>query len=81
MNCCDLCLSSSEEIKHLPLYTHGSEGINVCLQCRIILTEVARGLRSVSGKARMRAYKDAKKQTKKQKEKIHARKSVQQCRH
>ena len=54
----DLCHtnSDSDEIKHLPLYVFGSEGINVCLQCRIILTSVASGLRSTANKAYKNGY-------------------------
>jgi hypothetical protein len=52
---CDLCGDDTETI-HLPLYVFGSEGIETCLQCRLVLTEVASGIRSASYKARKQGY-------------------------
>lgn len=56
---CTLCgeeeqLGDKEDMKHLALYVIGSEGIEACLQCRIILTNVARGIRERCGNARHR---------------------------
>ena len=56
MQYCDVCGNESDEIKHLPLYVFGSEGINTCLQCRIILTEVAKGIRNSCTKAKKQGY-------------------------
>jgi hypothetical protein len=44
--CCSICGWDSEELTHLTLYVNGSEGIEVCLECRIALTEYARGMTS-----------------------------------
>jgi hypothetical protein len=49
---CDLCMTASDDVIHLPLYVIGSEGIRACLACRIVLSNVAKGLRSAAGKAR-----------------------------
>ena len=38
---CSLCGIDSGETTHLSLYVRGSEGIHVCLDCRIALTEHA----------------------------------------
>jgi len=54
---CTLCGVEEEEMKHLPLYVTGSEGITVCLHCRIILTEVAKGLMENSKMVKMRTMK------------------------
>jgi hypothetical protein len=48
---CDLCMTASDDAINLPLYVIGSEGIRACLACRIVLTTVAKGLRSASAKA------------------------------
>lgn len=42
---CDICGTKSNETLHLPLYVMGSEGVEACLPCRMILTELVRGLR------------------------------------
>ena len=47
---CDLCSSPSDEVKHLPLYVTGSEGVWACLPCRLVLTRVAEGLMQASGR-------------------------------
>jgi len=56
---CDLCgeaALSKDDVMHLPLYIHGSEGADCCLACRLVLTEVARAL----ARARHRGYRQAK---------------------
>jgi hypothetical protein len=52
MKTCDLCRSKSEDITHLALYISGSEGIKVCLPCRMILTRVAEGINRACTKIR-----------------------------
>lgn len=58
MQGCDLCGGEckKDEAKWLPLYVIGSEGVTVCLPCRIALTEVAKGIRSASFRARKQGY-------------------------
>jgi len=41
---CTICDRPEKELTHLELYIIGCEGIDVCLSCRIFLTNVARGL-------------------------------------
>lgn len=53
---CDLCQGTTADVVHLPLYVMGSEGVRVCLACRIILTGVAKGLRAVAGQARKAGF-------------------------
>ena len=52
---CSLCFGeSNEDMKHLPLYLNGSEGIIICTECRIVLTEVAKAMRRVAVTAQNR---------------------------
>jgi hypothetical protein len=56
---CSICgdeVLNKEDIKSLPLYVIGSEGVNACLQCRIILTEVAKGMRRAAMVGRKQVY-------------------------
>lgn len=59
---CTLC-GDEHEVFYLDLYVIGSEGIWICLSCRIILTNVARGIRSTAGRVKrdaMLEYRRAK---------------------
>ena len=40
---CKVC-RSEENVINLPLYVNGSEGVDLCLQCRMVLTEVTQGM-------------------------------------
>lgn len=57
---CSLCDQKTDEITHLDLYVSGSEGCWVCLSCRMILTEVARGIRSTSSRVKLDTLKSTK---------------------
>ena len=46
---CSLC-DTWGEVFHLDLYVIGSEGVWVCFGCRMVLTNVARGIRSTAGR-------------------------------
>ena len=61
MEHCTLCDQESDEIEHLNLYVVGSEGIKVCLNCRIILTNVARSIKQTAATCYLAGYKAAKK--------------------
>jgi hypothetical protein len=50
---CYLC-DDDNEVQHLPLYVNGSEGVMLCLQCRMVLTEL------VSRMANMATHKAVK---------------------
>jgi len=45
---CDICgsIEPDDQITHLSLYVTGSEGVDVCLACRMVLTAVARGMQA-----------------------------------
>ena len=53
---CDICTQECKELTHLQLYVRGSEGISVCLNCRIAITEFVRQLNSVIGIAIKQEY-------------------------
>ena len=53
---CDICGQECKELMHLPLYVFGSEGIMVCLNCRIAITEYVRRMRSVASVARKQGF-------------------------
>lgn len=57
---CDICREKSDDAIHLPLYVSGSEGIVVCLSCRIVLTKVAEGMKHSATKAYMQGFKHSK---------------------
>jgi len=49
-----------EDTKFLPLYVIGSEGVTVCMACRMALTDCAKHLMSVASKCRMAGYRACK---------------------
>ena len=57
---CTLCGVEDKELTHLKLYVAGSEGADVCLACRMILTEVARGIKQATARAHISALKERK---------------------
>jgi hypothetical protein len=59
---CSICWQDckAEDAKHLALYCNGSEGIIVCLDCRMALTETVRGMMRLAGKCRMAGHRAAK---------------------
>ena len=59
---CTLCGTEGPEkdAKFLPLYVIGSEGVKVCAECRVALTDCAKHLMRVAGKCRMAGYKACK---------------------
>ena len=55
---CTLCSCESEDLTHLTLYVIGSEGINVCLPCRIFLSNCAKGIMESAGRVKSQTIKD-----------------------
>jgi hypothetical protein len=53
---CNVC-GSREEVERLPIYIMGSEGVDLCLHCRLTVTEVVRGMLSVAGRRRLQEAK------------------------
>jgi hypothetical protein len=56
---CGICTKEClrEDLTYLALYIVGSEGLHVCLECRMILTEYVRNLKSVVAKAKLLGVK------------------------
>ena len=58
MKYCDICGDDKvTETTHLSLYVNGSEGIEVCLRCRGILTDLVRGIQSIKNSVIIRTLK------------------------
>lgn len=60
---CDVCRTDhqADDVTHLRIYVAGSEGVNVCLQCRQVLTEVLRGMMRAEHAGMKRGYLACKK--------------------
>jgi len=59
---CSICrdkVGKDGEMIYLSLYCSGSEGIDVCLSCRIALTEYARSMMRIAGKCFFNGYRAA----------------------
>jgi hypothetical protein len=61
---CSLCRAETNETTHLNLYVNGSEGIEVCLECRLSLTQHAKTIKHVSSKSFLMGIKYEKDKTK-----------------
>ena len=57
---CSIC-NSDDHVSHLDLYIIGSEGVYVCLPCRIVLSDLVRGMMQVATKSRKYGYLACKK--------------------
>jgi hypothetical protein len=59
MMLCGICTKEClrEDLTYLALYVVGSEGSHVCLECRMLLTEHVRALKSVVTKSKMLGVK------------------------
>jgi len=59
MGRCTICqCEPCEELRHLPLYISGSEGIDICYACSIALTEILRGMKSACSRSRIEVAKE-----------------------
>lgn len=56
---CQICNMECKEseLTYLSLFVEGSEGIHVCRPCKIMITEYVRGLRSLSARVKMAAFR------------------------
>jgi hypothetical protein len=43
------------DLIHLSLYVNGSEGVWLCLECRMMLTTIIRNMRRAVGEAKLRS--------------------------
>ena len=56
---CTLCgKPTTEDATHLELYVIGSEGITVCINCKLVLTKLAEGIMHIAGASRMAGYQE-----------------------
>ena len=55
---CTLCGCESDELTWLELYVIGSEGVHVCLSCRMLLTRMAEGMKCIGSKVRLATHKE-----------------------
>ena len=62
MYACNMCGKKEEELTYLSIYITGSEGIDVCLECRMHITTFVRSMIY----ARANGYKDGYNRGKKQ---------------
>jgi len=51
---CDICKQANETV-YLPIYTSGSEGTYLCIECRILLANYINSLKRIRNKG----FKDA----------------------
>ena len=56
---CIVC-ESTKDVKHLPIYAFGSEGVCLCNGCRIALAEYIRLMRRINGNLKLKIYKSKK---------------------
>lgn len=56
---CEICTKKDQrkDLTYLSLYVVGSEGLYVCLECRLILTGYVRTLKSLVAKSKMLVFK------------------------
>ena len=52
--------TKAKDLTHLKIYVTGSEGVDVCLICRMTLTEVLRGMMAANLRGRKQGYLAAK---------------------
>ncbi len=53
---CTLC-GTKKEIEHFKIYVDGSEGLNLCGECKMEITEFCRVRRTERTKAKLQEYK------------------------
>ena len=56
---CSIC-ECEDEVKHLDLYVFGSEGVCLCLNCRITITELLRKMSNMASRIKFEAFKTSK---------------------
>ena len=57
---CTIC-KSSHEVDNLAIYTIGSEGTNLCLECRIIVSNMLKGMMSRCSSIELKVWKEVNK--------------------
>lgn len=56
---CMIC-QSKEETKHLPIYVIGSEGLDICYSCEMVLVSYIRESMILASRSRKLGYMNAK---------------------
>ena len=56
---CRIC-GKEDHLKHLNLYVRGSEGLDVCHGCEMVLVDFVRGLIQVTTRSKVSVYKKVK---------------------
>ena len=56
---CRVCVEFGE-VKHLPLYVSGSEGVELCNDCEMIVVDLVRSMIRTTAKSRLIFAKDLK---------------------
>jgi hypothetical protein len=46
-----------QEVRHLPLYVRGSEGLDVCHFCEMVLVEAIREMINIANRSRLVVHK------------------------
>ena len=59
---CSICGYGNEftKLEHLPIYLRGSEGVEICPECKLSLTEHLRGIVFACSRARIQIMKEKK---------------------
>ncbi len=65
---CRICFIETK-LKHLPLYVSGSEGIDICHNCEMVLVEYLRSLIRIAERARKAGYMESRRLIKLKEEK------------
>lgn len=73
---CDMCLRD-EKVRHVNLYTKGSEGTLLCHHCEMRLVDLIRSERSEAGRLRFEVYKAAKRVSQEIEKKLDSDKEVE----
>lgn len=63
MSGCMIC-SGTNEVRNIDLYIIGSEGLNVCHQCEMLIVKYINGLRTVAAATKINFMKQQKKRNK-----------------
>ena len=59
---CDVCRKCGVQVRHLKLYTIGSEGTTVCEHCAMVITEYTRVLMTIWGLGYKEGFRNRKEQ-------------------
>jgi hypothetical protein len=58
---CLVCHHTGDGIRNINLYVIGSEGLDVCYQCEMVILDMVKHLLFAAGRARMMTMKELKK--------------------